>query len=201
MSHPFDDFLPQSWHDKREDRRALRYGMVLVGIVVVATVAAYASTMAHWQTISQDQQSTAARWEDAQVRIQSYLVAEQRLRKKFEAAEGLGELLDKVPKSMLLHELTQALPEKVFLQSIRIESRSRPDDEGVLESIGTMSLVGEAQSNAFVSQLVEALIRSDYFNKVALQYSQQKGGGELRDFALNMEIRNSPPDSFSGVRP
>ena len=201
MSHPFDDFLPQSWHQNREDRRAFRWGLVLVGIVVVATVAAYASTMAHWQSISQDQRSIAARWEDAQVRIQRYLMAEEKIRKKFEAAEDLGELLDKVPKSLLLHELTQAMPENSFLQSIRIDSRSRPNDEGVLESTGTIRLTGEAQSNALVSQFVEKLIRSNYFDKVALQYSQQKRGGELRDFAVNMEIRSSPSDSFTKVKP
>jgi Tfp pilus assembly protein PilN len=189
MSHPFDDFLSESWHEKKKDRRVFRYGLILVGIVVIATVWAFTTTMSHWKTISIDQQTVAARWEDAQQRINGYLKSERTLRKKVEEAKAISKLLDTVPKSLLLSELSVVLPHEALLSSIRIESRTRPNEEGISMTTEIINITGEAPSDASISRFVENLMQSEFFNNVSLQYSQQKQGGEQRDFSIGMEIQ------------
>ena len=87
--------------------------------------------------------------------------------------------------------MTSVLPTKAYLLSIRIDSRTRPNDEGVATTMNTIHIVGEAPDDVAVSLYVEKLKLSTYFEKVALQYSQKKQGRESRDFAISMEVHNT----------
>ena len=191
MNHPFDDFLSQQWHDQKRDRRVFRYGLLLVGLVILTTFSAFTTTMSHWRSVTQSQQSVSARWEDAQQRMYGYVKSERALRRELAQAKTLNSLLDIVPKSILLFEMTSVLPTKAYLLSIRIDSRTRPNDEGVATTMNTIHVVGEAPDDVALSLYVEKLKLSTYFEKVALQYSQKKQGRESRDFAISMEVHNT----------
>ena len=147
--------------------------------------------MSHWRSVTQSQQSVSARWEDAQQRMYGYVKSERTLRRELAQAKTLNSLLDIVPKSLLLFEMTSVLPTKAYLLSIRIDSRTRPNDEGVATTMNTIHIVGEAPDDVAVSLYVEKLKLSTYFEKVALQYSQKKQGRESRDFAISMEVHNT----------
>lgn len=190
MNHPFDDFLSQKWHDQMRDRRVFRYGLLLVGLVIFTTISAFTTTMSHWRSVTQSQQSVSARWEDAQQRMYGYVKAERSLRRELAEAKTLNSLLDIVPKSLLLSEMTSVLPSEAYLLSIRIDSRTRPNEGEVATTMNTIQIVGEAPDDVAVSLYVEQLKLSTYFEKVALQYSQKKQGRDSRDFAISMEVHN-----------
>jgi Tfp pilus assembly protein PilN len=201
MNHPFDDFLSQRWHEQKQDIRIVRYGLVLVGLVVILTFSAFATTMGHWRSVFQNQQTVTAKWDDTRQRVQGYLHSERRLREKLEEAKAISLLLDVVPKSILLSELTSVLPDLAFMESIRIDSRSRTNREGDSVPFDKVQISGEATDDATVSLFVESLMKSLYFENVSLQYSQQKQGRVARGFAVTMEVQNKVCNKFAQVQP
>ena len=201
MNHPFDDFLTKRWHDQKRDRRIFRYGLVLVGIVVIMTFSAFAATMGHWRSVFQNQQAVSARWNDARLRVQGYMQSERTLRKKLEEAKVISELLDVVPKSLLLSELTSVLPEEAFMNSIRVDTRTRTNDDGISIRFDKVHVAGDADDDATVSSFVESLMESAYFTNVSLQYCQQKKGGIARGFAISMEAHNEVKQTLAEVHP
>jgi Tfp pilus assembly protein PilN len=190
MNHPFNDFLTQKWHDQKRDRRIFRYGLVLVGLVVITTFSAFATTMTHWRSVFQNQQAVSAKWDDAQQRVQGFLNSERSLRSRLEKAKAISTLLDVVPKSILLSELTSVLPEQAFVNTIRIDTRKRVNDEGISMPFDKVHVSGESTDDATVSLFVESLMKSSCFENVSLQYSKQKQGGIARDFAISMEVQS-----------
>lgn len=201
MNHPFDDFLSQRWHDQKRDRRIFRYGLVLVGLVVITTFSAFATTMTHWRSVFQNQQAVTTKWEDAQQRVHGYLKSERKLRKKIEEARAISVLLDVVPKSLLLSELTSVLPEQAFMNSIRIDCRTRTNENGVSIPFDKVQISGEATDDATVSLFVESLMKSSCFENVSLQYSQQKQGGVARGFAITMIVESKRANMLVEVHP
>ena len=199
MSHPFYDFLPQQWHEQKRDRRVFRYGLVLVGIVVITTFSAFATTMTHWRTVFQTQQSVTAKWDDARQRVQGYLTSERTLKNKLDEAKKVSSLLDIVPKSLLLAELTSVLPKGAFLISIRIDTRIMPGSKDPAIAVDKISISGEAPDDPTVSLFVEGLMKSRYFQNIALQYSQQKQISGSRNFAINMEVRDDFANNYTEV--
>ena len=191
MSHPFDDFLSQQWHDKKQDHRIFRYGLVLIGVIVITTISAFTTTMSYWHSVTQSQQTVSARWEDAQQRVFGYVKSERKLRRELDDAKKLSSLLDIIPKSLLLSGMTSVLPQKTYLLSISIDQRTRPNDTGETVTFNTIHIVGEAPDDGSVSLYVEKLMQSRLFSEVSLQYSQQKHGGQSRDFAITMEVHNT----------
>ena len=200
MNHPFDDFLTQRWHDQKRDRRLFRYGLLLIGLVVIMTFSAFATTMTHWRSVFQNQQAVSAKWDDAQQRVQGFLKSEQKLRKKLEEAKAISALLDVVTKSLLLSELTSVLPEDAFINSIHVDTRTRTDEEGVSVSFDRVQIAGEATDDPTVSMFVERLMKSSCFENVSLQYSQQKQGGAARGFAITMEVHTEVVGTLAGIQ-
>ncbi|MDP7008237.1 MAG: PilN domain-containing protein [Phycisphaerales bacterium] len=190
MSHPFDDFLPQEWHDQKRDRRVFRYGMILVALVVTTTFSAFTSTMSSWRSVFEDQQTVSTRWEDARERVKEYLRADQTLKDAIEQSRSIDSIVDSTPKSILLYEMTSLLPSEMLFDAIRIDRRSRPNEEGVQKIVNLIHVSGVAPNDATVSTYVESLKNSSKFTNVALQYSQQKLQGETRNFAITMEVKN-----------
>lgn len=201
MSHPFDDFLTQRWHEQKRDRRVFRYGLVLVGIVVISTFSAFATTMTHWRAVFQNQQTVTTKWDDARQRVQGYLISERTLKKKLDDVKKLSSLLDLVPKSILLAELTSVLPEGAFLISIKIDTRTQQSSKDHTTTVEKISISGEALDDPTVSLFVEGLMESAYFHHIALQYSQQKQMSGSRNFAINMEVRNNLANNYAEVQP
>ena len=129
MKHPFDDFLPPSTHIQREDRRVIRIGIVLVAVVSIATAAAFATTLGGWRGLLENRSTISTRWDDAQLRVQAFVRSQKDMKDSIESATELEQFVDGVPRSILLWELTQFLPEHSILNDIRLETRSRQVEE------------------------------------------------------------------------
>ena len=84
MKHPFDDFLPPSYHTQREDQRVMKMGFVLVAIVSIATAAAFASSLNGWRGLLQNRESVSTRWEDAETRVIAFVRAQKEMKDSVE---------------------------------------------------------------------------------------------------------------------
>lgn len=191
MKHPFDDFLPPSVHTNREDKRVIRIGIVLVAVVSIATAAAFATTLSGWRGLLQNRGSVAVRWDDANIRVQALVKAQKMTKDSIEIASHLERFVDGVPRSLILWELTQLLPEQSTLSDIRLETRVRITDDKHEERKEMITLLGIAPNDSSISAYIEALSTSTYFSNISLMYAQQEGNTTNRNFSMQLEVSSN----------
>jgi Tfp pilus assembly protein PilN len=189
MNHPFDDFLPPSWHQDRSDQRVVRVGAILVAVVSISTAAAFASTMGSWRSLLKDRAGVGVLWDDAQLRVDAYLQSQQDLSESIESAKNIDQYTDGIPRSMLLWELTQNLPDNTRIDDVRLETRRRLNDDDEVEISELITLIGIAPSDAAISKYIADLSTVHIFSSVSLMYAQQYHKGDKRTFSIQMEVR------------
>ena len=188
MKHPFDDFLPPMFHAQREDQRLIRIGIVLVAVVLIATAAAFATTLSGWRGLLENRRSVSMRWVDAQQRVHAFVNAQKKIKDSVETAENLVSLVDSVPRSILIWELTSLLPEQSTLNDFRIETRIRTVEKNENEVSECITLLGVAQNDASISSYIDGLSSSRYFTNVSMMYAQQEGDTTDRKFSIQLEV-------------
>lgn len=187
MKHPFDDFIPLSWHKQRADSRVIRIGIVLVALVSISTVSAFASTLSGWHNILKDRGSVASRWDDASERVHAYVKVQKDIQDAIDEVTAISSLGNSTPRSLLLWELTQTLPTDTRLDDIRFETRKRSTEEET-ELTETVMLLGVAPDDASISSYIDALSGVAYFANVSLMYAQLDTAGERRNFSIQLQV-------------
>ncbi|MDG1137185.1 MAG: PilN domain-containing protein [Phycisphaerales bacterium] len=187
MKHPFDDFIPPSWHKQRADSRVIRIGIVLVALVSISTVSAFASTLSGWHNILKDRGSVASRWDDASERVHAYVKVQKDIQDAIDEVTAISSLGNSAPRSLLLWELTQTLPTDTRLDDIRFETRKRSTEEET-ELTETVMLLGVAPDDASISSYIDALSGVAYFANVSLMYAQLDTAGERRNFSIQLQV-------------
>ena len=190
MKHPFDDFLPTSFHSLREDKRVIRIGILLVAVVSIATAIAFTTTLSDWRLLLKNRGSVAARWDDANTRATTFVQAQKNMEDSIEAATHLDLLVDGVPRSIILWEITQALPEQTVLDDIRLETRVRVGGDNE-ERTELITLLGIAPNDASISSYIDNLSVSTYLKNISLMYAQQEGNTTRRNFSMQMEVESN----------
>tara|TARA_X000001036_G_scaffold205718_2_gene193304 strand:+ start:1087 stop:1686 length:600 start_codon:yes stop_codon:yes gene_type:complete len=187
MKHPFDDFIPPSWHKQRADSRVIRIGIVLVALVSISTVSAFASTLSGWHNILKDRGSVASRWNDASERVHAYVKVQKDIQDAIDEVTAISSLGNSTPRSLLLWELTQTLPTDTRLDDIRFETRKRSTEEET-QLTETVMLLGVAPDDASISSYIDALSGVAYFANVSLMYAQLDTAGERRNFSIQLQV-------------
>jgi Tfp pilus assembly protein PilN len=190
MKHPFDDFIPPAWHKERADTRVVRIGVLLVAIVSVATATAFAATLSGWRSVLTNRESVTARWVDASERVQAYVKVQKDIQDAMLNKETLQQLSANVPRSLLLWEVTQSLPEQTRLDDIRLETRKRMSEDEETVTTESITLLGVASNDASISSYIDALSSCEYFSKVSLLYAQLDKHSVQRIFSVKLEIGN-----------
>ncbi|MBT5136503.1 MAG: hypothetical protein HOK75_06520 [Phycisphaerae bacterium] len=189
MKHPFDDFLPPSYHTKHEDQRVMKMGFVLVAIVSIATAAAFASSLNGWRGLLQNRESVSTRWEDAETRVIAFVRAQKEMKDSVEESAVIEQYIANTPRSLILWEVTQSLPSDSVLHDIRLETRMRVENEDQKVITELLTLLGMASSDASVSAYIDSLSASGRFDNIALMYSQQERDTSKRNFSIQLEVR------------
>ncbi|MBC8310047.1 MAG: PilN domain-containing protein [Planctomycetes bacterium] len=188
MKHPFDDFLPPSLHARREAHRIVRVGVILVATVSIATAVAFATTLNGWRGLLESRSSVAIRWDDANQRMVAFVKAQKEMQVAMDSAEEIDRVIDSVPRSIILFELTKGLPDDSNLNDIRLETRSRTIEKDKVARTQQITLLGIAPNDATISSYIEALSTSSYFTAVSLMYAQQVGTTTKRNFSIHLAV-------------
>jgi hypothetical protein len=191
MKHPFDDFLPPAFHAKREDRRLIRIGTLLVAVILITTALAFATTLSGWRGLIKDRGSVSVRWDDANTRVLTFVKAQKTMEESIESAKQLAKFVDGVPRSIILWELTNPLPEQTYLDDIRLETRTRVVEEDAEEHTEQITLFGTAPNDVSISMYIDELSTSPYFTNVSLIYAQQEGETTQRKFSMQLKVNST----------
>ena len=120
-----------------------------------------------------------------------YIKAKKELQDTIEAAKQFELLLDGVPRSLILWEITQSLPERAMVDDIRLNTRRRINEDNKLTITEFVTLLGTAFTDAEISMYIESLTESEFFQNVSLQYAQEDQTGNKRNFSIHMEVKRA----------
>lgn len=122
-------------------------------------------------------------------RVNAYVHVQQDIQNAIEGANAIEQLTDGIPRSLLLWELTQQLPEHARLDDVRLETRRRVNENQDSERSETITLLGVAPNDSSISTYIDQLSTSSYFSNISLLYAQLDSGGENRNFSIQMQVR------------
>ena len=210
------DFLPVGYADRRRRRRADAILLTLL-VVVVATIGVT------WHLAERSLHEAEAAFnavdaEYAQAAQRIEQVRRMRLDQKTVAdrMELTASLLEKLPRSNLLADLTNRLPEGVSLTDCGLEAKRRlppPPAKGQtladlppapLAYDTTLTLTGVARTEGQVSDYVAGLSRSGYYGGVDLRWVSldrpRDGEPALRRFMVLLAV-DAEADARSEMTP
>lgn len=202
-------FLPENYLAEKSKRRANLICAGLFLVVVFAIAAALGLANRSLRQIQLQHDAVQKDYTRAATRIDQVKVLQQQQEIMAHQADLASSLLEKVPRSNLLAEITNALPNGVSLIDLTLDSRERP--KAPAPAIGqpikpgdakkvkppepklydvTIKLTGVAGDDGEVAQFIRNLSASKMLSDVNLVVVDQNKMGDdvVRKFELRMII-------------
>ena len=145
-------FLPDDYVKERATRRINVAAVVLFVVVMGGVALAYLATDRTWTDVRRAQASVNQRFEAAanqRAEMDAYVDRVERIVDKAHIAVGL---LDTVPRSNLLAEIVNRMPDKLSLSRFQMSTTELKPVREKPEAVGTLSTRGRSASNASVDE-------------------------------------------------
>src|SRR5262245_26378626 len=218
MSAPNElSFLPDDYLDRKRQRRTNVICAILFGVVMTTIGTTFSFSERSLRAVEKQHSAVENEYTDAAKRIEQVqqLLAKQRTMSR--QAEITASLLEKVPRSNILAEITNALPSGVSLTDFALESKKRapavaaapkntfemksgpsavsqpPQPEAPVLDV-YMKVGGLAGTDVQVAQLISKLNRSKIFKEVNLLITdtflptQDKNEQAMRKFQIELTL-------------
>jgi len=141
-------FLPEDYVARQGERRTNLISLSLFAIVIFGVVAAFFVTNRQWSSVKDQQESINARYTQAAQQIEMLKTLERQKEQKLGKAELATVLIEKAPRSLLLADLINRMPEKLALLEFTLKSKRIDPPKPVSTSSGKpRSLAGRAISS------------------------------------------------------
>ena len=195
-------FLPDDYVKQRAERRTNIAAVVLFAVVMGGVAFAYLATDRTWNGVRSAQASVNQRFIDAADRraeMDAYVERVERIVDKAHIAVGL---LDAVPRSNLLAEIVNRMPDKLSMTRFNMTTteikspRDKPQAVGSITTRGvaprpadgtvdveprpeprrwstTVEVEGLAPSLAEISLFIDALVEMELFRRVRLDHTKE----------------------------
>jgi len=189
--------LPEDYVEKKADRRANFIYLSLFSIVIFGVVAAFFVTNQRWTTVKRHQEAINARYTQAAKDIEQLKELEAQKQQMMAKAELTTALIEKTPRSLLLADLINRMPERLTLLELELDSklvepprptqrtqgsgtrslassqnRSEPAAPSAPRYNSSLIIVGVAATHNAVAQYVASLQNSPLLERVELRYSE-----------------------------
>jgi Tfp pilus assembly protein PilN len=201
------DFVPNDYFQQRESNRANILFMVLFAILMTAIATTFALIKIRQKLAAREMAAVEAEMQKAQKQIDQLDEVKRKYHNLKETADMAAALIEQVPRSVLLAELINKLPEGVSLVQFEMETEKRnnyrstrnisqykkksankPDSDNVEDHLEQqIEITGIAPSDIEVANYIAALTESLLLADVALVESKEhknKEGQNFREFKL-----------------
>ncbi len=195
-------FLPEDYLARITERRTNIISLSLFAIVLFGVVGAFFVTNRQWSTVKEQQESINVRYTQAAQQIEQLKTLESQKESMLAKAELTTALIEKAPRSLLLADLINRMPDKLALLEFSLTSkridaprpkaaaaqprsmggaRGRPPAPDPKEKEAapqaprfqtTLVLVGVAPGHEDVSQYLAQLQASPLLRDVDLKFSE-----------------------------
>jgi hypothetical protein len=209
-------FLPDDYLERKARRRTNTICAILFCIVIGAIASAFWVTEKGMRDIETQAAQVTQQYTEAARKIEQFQNLQEKQRMMAHQAELTSSLLEKVPRSFVLAEITNGMPEGVSLLDLLMDSKvvtavaSAPKTAFQLRqaevsgSTGTpivpvrtyevsLRTTGVAENDVQVSAFIRKLNKSTMFQDVNLMYTDelapgQKDGPKLRKFQIELKL-------------
>lgn len=210
-------FLPADYVEKKRERRANLLCLSLFFIVIFGVVAAYFVTNRQTEMVREQQQLINVRYAQAAKDIEQLKQLETQKAEMLAKAELTAALVEKAPRSRVMAEIINRLPDKAALLELELSSERprvrrvappKPQQPQSLTSQAdgdqqaspkieiprmtvTLSIVGVASTHNDVATFVTRLQQCELLDRVDLKYSEATtiDDRELNKFLIETRLR------------
>jgi len=217
-------FLPDDYLERKAQRRTNVICAGLFIIVMIAIGSAFSITERSMRQIELQHTAVEQEYTEAAKRIEAVQRMQEKQRTMAHQAELTASLLEKVPRSFLMADITNSMPSGVSLldftmdtkaemipvkvpekrNTISAESPSTPPPAPQMQKIFsvTMKMTGVAGTDVQVAQFITKLNRSELLKDVNLVISDEfKVGNEvLRKFQIEMMLNPNAQVSIDDIK-
>jgi Tfp pilus assembly protein PilN len=154
-------FLPDDYLENKAQRRANVICAFLFLVVMVSIGFAFTTSEKSLRTVESEHNKVEKDFTDAAKRIQQVQELQEKQRTMARQAELTASLLEKVPRSLILARITNALPQGVSLTDFILESKKRASTKVAADAPKTAFEVKKAKQAAKetpVGQVAEAKV-------------------------------------------
>ncbi len=116
-------FLPEDYLQKKAERRAIGISLFLFLVVVIGIVGAFFVTYRQWVTVKSTQEQVNKDFAAETKKIEQLKQLEAQRDELKEKADITLALVERVPRSILLAELINRMPEQLTLTEMEIKSK------------------------------------------------------------------------------
>lgn len=204
------NFLPEDYLERRLARRTNIICLTLFGVVMVGLVAAFFVSGRQEAEVRALHAEVSASYEEAARRLEQLEQLQDQKEQMLHKAQVTSVLVERVPRSLVLAELTNHMPMALSLTAFDLETRVLRTPPGIRTSLQaardeqqaeastrvevpetevTLVLEGVAPTDSEVSAFLAALVEHAMFEEVELQYSEPRDVGEQRVRTFEMEAK------------
>lgn len=202
------DFMPEDYIQRKESHRANFFYMMIVGLIGAAVLSTFGAIKIRQRAIAQEVKAVDKRMMAMQQSIVQLESLQKERQEMMKTALLAAELIEPMPRSIVLALLTNALPEGVSLTRVQI-MQSKPQQAGSnqyeaakmaagqklqrQESMTTIEIEGLAASDIGVADYIASLSKSTLLENVCLVQSKQKeiDNTSYRQFKLTAQVRGN----------
>jgi len=225
MSNPFrkpsdmsGSFLPDDYVAAKGESKANFVAVLLFSLVMFGVVSAFLMTNRRWEAVKSEQRRVEALYADEAQKIEDLKELERSREEMIRRLEITNILVEKVPRSVLLAELSRLAPEGLTFMEIELDSKRINTPAPAQPRTGTRSLtgnkneaasepklrapkyeyklsvVGVAESNTQIADFLTSLQALPLLSNVELEYirSTVEEDVEMRKFKIVAVI---PPEA------
>lgn len=116
-------FLPEDYLARITERRTNIISLTLFAIVLFGVVGAFFVTNRQWSTVKEQQESINVRYTQAAQQIEQLKTLESQKESMLAKAELTTALIEKAPRSLLLADLINRMPDKLALLEFSLTSK------------------------------------------------------------------------------
>lgn len=211
-------FLPSDYIERKRERRANLLCLTLFLVVIFGVVAAFFVTNRQWESVREQQAMINVRYTQAAKDIEQLKTLETQKAEMLAKAELTAALVEKAPRSRVVAEIINRLPDKAALLQFELASerpRARPAAQAAptgrspqsLSSQSqqtapvkveiprmrvTLSIVGVANTHNDVATFVTRLQECPLLERVDLKYSEltKIDDRQLNKFLIETRLRS-----------
>ncbi|MGH7133106.1 MAG: PilN domain-containing protein [Phycisphaerales bacterium] len=121
-------FLPEDYLAQRQETKTNIIHLILFGVVLFGVIGAFFVTHRQWASVREQQYEINRQYTAENEKIEQLKALEKQKAEMLERAEITTALLERVPRSILLAELINRMPERVTMTEITLQSKRLPDE-------------------------------------------------------------------------
>jgi Tfp pilus assembly protein PilN len=223
------DFVPEDYIQRKESHRANFFYLALVGIIAAAVLGAFGVIKVRQKAVEREVKGVDERMAIIQQSIKQLENLQNQRQEMMKTALLAAELIEPVPRSIILALLTNALPDGVSLVRVEITQKKPQQAPAAAKAsnqyeavkmaaerktqgqgyVTELEIEGLAASDIGVADYIASLSEAKLLENVCLVHSMQKELDNItyRQFKLtaqvrsNLTITNEEVDRISNFKP